>query len=521
MDNSKWDKLRASYDVNCQKIITTASVDKSESHEQRVKRMSLLEKDYIKWFEYYFPRYAKVKCAWFHKKMSKIIIANKKIKFFGEVYRSGAKSVHGCLGIPMFLYLVKKDISFMVLFGETKPKAAKLLSDIQAELQFNNRIKNDYGLKFKQGDWADGDFFTTDAVRFMSLGFDQSARGLREGSERPDYIVIDDVDSKTHVNNDRIMSDSVDKILEEIVGCFDASDDSTERFVYTNNNFHKNSITNRLKAEFEKSIKIDLQNDEATQYYILSVPAVKDIIDFIPNWPEKTSSEYWKRKYQKRPRAFLREFMNIHVQEGKIFKAENMQHKQMLPLKEYDALIFIGDLSYKDKGDYKGMFLIGKINRELHIIHSFLRQTNRPEVARYVYDVYERRKLSSKNIRYVIDGLFAQDEFISDFDREGDERGYWIPVLADKKSNGNKYDHIESVEGHFLRRWVWWNIEEKDYPDQVEAIDQFLAFEKGSRSNDDGPDAIAKGFKELEIATFTEKFEPAFSKRNASSKNRY
>ena len=82
----------------------------------------------------------------------------------------------------------------MLLVGETDPKAKKLLSSIQAQLQFNNRIKNDYGDKFSAGNWADGDFATTDGVRFSAVG--DNPRGAREEANRPDYIVVDDVDSK-------------------------------------------------------------------------------------------------------------------------------------------------------------------------------------------------------------------------------------------------------------------------------------------------------------------------------------
>ncbi len=517
MDN-KWLKLIADYDIHCTHVAKSAVVDMQESADEKRKRIIKLEKKYIAWFEYYFSHYAKSKCADFHEELANAIINNKKIRCLAEIYRSGAKSVHVTMGIPLYLYLVKKDLFFLLLIGETDIKAKQLLSDTQAELEYNPRLLSDYGRKMQKGDWADGNFYTSDGVRFMSLGFGSSPRGLREGHRRPDYIVPDDVDTKKHVNSDRIMSESIDYLLEEAIGCFDSSDDATERFVYSNNNFHKNSITNRLKTEFTKYIQQDKEDKVKTNYYILSVPAVKNLVTFEPTWPAKTSADYWRKKYLKRPRSFMREYMHMHVQEGKIFKAEYMQHKKMLPLEEYDALIYVGDLSYKDKGDYKALFLIGRKGKEYHIIHSFCRQTSRQQAAKYTYNLYEKQRLKQFNIRYLIDGLFAQDEFIGDFDREGEERGYYIPVIANKTKYGNKYDHIESIEGIFQRLWVWWNIEEQNTLDQAEAIDQFLAFEKGSQANDDAPDAAGVGFKELEQATFVAKFEPRHVKRNFKNK---
>lgn len=512
MDN-KWLKIIADYDLHCLAITKATSTNNKETPQEKTKRIVKSEKSYIQWFEDYFPHYAKVKCARYHRRLAERIIKNKKIKMLAEIFRSGGKSVHVNMGIPLYLYLAKSELLFMLLIGETETKAKQLLSDIQAELMYNQRLINDYGCKYKKGDWAEGNFYTSDGVRFMSLGFGQSPRGLREGHQRPDYITCDDVDTRKHVNNDRIMSDSVDYIIEEVFGVFDASDNSSERFIYSNNNFHKNSITNRLKHEFKQFILKDEAEGINTDYEILTVTAVVDLINFEPTWSEKTTAQYWRIKYQKRPRSFMREYMHMHVQEGKIFKHEYMQWKTMLPLQHYDALIFIGDLSYKDKGDFKGQFLIGKKGKEYHIIHSFLRQTSRRAAAIWMYDKYEAKKMADHNIKYQIDGLFAQDEFISDYDREGDERGYYIPVIASKKQYGNKYDHIESAEGVFQRLWVFWNIDEKNSIDQTEAIDQFMAFEKGSQAHDDGPDAIVVGFKELDKASHIEKFQPRFTKR--------
>ena len=51
------------------------------------------------------------------------------------------------------------------------------------------------------------------------------------------------------------MRESVDFITEDIWGTFDADENAIERFIYANNNFHKNSITNRLKLYFKAVIE--------------------------------------------------------------------------------------------------------------------------------------------------------------------------------------------------------------------------------------------------------------------------
>jgi len=520
-DNRKYLKLLQDYDQHCLRVAQATSINIHETAKQKADRIKQLEKDYVTWFEYYFPNYAKKKSAWFHKKLAQIVIDNKRLRLLAEMFRSAGKSVHIDMGIPLYLYLAMGELKFMLLIGETEPKANKLLSGIQAQLQFNNRIKNDYGDKFSAGNWADGDFTTTDGTRFMSLGFGQNPRGAREQADRPDYIVVDDVDSKKHVNNDKMMREAVDFITEDVWGCFDSDEDSTERFVYANNNFNKNSITNRLKLYFKEVVanadKYDDDIDEDfadTHFEVLTVCAVKDTKDFVPEWPEKTSALYWLKKFRKMPyRSFMREYMHVHIEDGAIFKYEDIQKKPGSPLNDYEALCFYGDLSYKANADYKALVLVGKKGKEFHILLVYLQQKSRAHAATWLYDMYEQYRLKYHNIRYFIEGLFAMDEFVSDFDEEGEKRGYYIPVVADKRSKADKYDRIESLSGHFERKCVFFNADDLPDNDVQILIDQFLAFEKGSQAHDDGPDATHGAFAWVNNTTHKKTNHYAFGER--------
>ena len=523
--NNKNNKLIEYFDNLIRRIKKSASVDINETPADKKARKTRLEKDYITWFEYYFPNYAKSPSAPFHRKLANAIITNRTIKALAMIYRSGAKSVLVDLGVPLYLYLVNDDMKFMLLIGQTEPKAFKLLAAIQAQLQYNDRIINDYGVKFQAGDWSNGNFATVDGVRFQALGFGSSPRGAREDDVRPDYIVVDDVDNKRHINNDELMNAGVEYVTEDVWGCFDAADGATERFVFANNNFHKNSITNRLKDYFQTQIDRAKLENEPCDYHVQRVDAVKNTTDFTPNWPGKTSADYWRKKFNSTPyRSFMREYMNTHIADGAVFKADNIVYGQMHPLDKYDALTFYGDLSYKDAGDYKSMILVGKIGREFHVIHTYLSRGSRAKCATWLYDTYEKMKLERFNIRYLIEGLFAMDSFVNDFDIEGDARGYYIPVVADKRSKANKYDRIESLTGHFERMCVIFNEKERIHPYLVTLIDQILAFAKGSKANDDGPDALHGAMSDLNRATFVEKFEPQITPRSeviSRSKNRF
>ena len=145
-------------------------------------------------------------------------------------------------------------------------------------------------------------------------------------------------------------------------------------------------------------------------------------------------------------------------------------------------------------------------------------------LAEWLYDIYEDKRLSRYNIKYLIEGLFAMDEFVNDFDNEGDRRGYYIPVVADSRGKANKFDRIESMSGYFERHNVIFNEAERDLPDQITLRDQLTAFEKGSKANDDGPDALQSAIRELFTITRVDRFPietVSRSEMRSSSKNRF
>lgn len=496
MDN--WTKILQDYEQHCRNIAKASLIDINETADAKHKRIKYLEADYIRWFEYYFPGYAKVACAPFHRKAANAIINNTVSKTLLELFRGAGKSVHICLGIPLYL-MAKGELKFMLLIGQNEIKAKKLLSDIQAQLKFNHRILNDYGKQFNYGDWSDGNFSTATGIRFQCLGFGQDPRGLREGENRPDYIVCDDLDVRKRCNNDKLMREAMEYITSTLWGCFDKG---VERFVLANNRIHKKGILARL-VELAKQSRLQAKAlGIKSEYFHIKANALD--ANGEPTWTAKYTVEYWAQKKAGMPgRSWQREYMNNPVEDGTVFSADDILHKKMLQLRQYDSLIFYADLSYKDKGDFKAAGIIGKKGREFHAIYLFCRRCSRAVVAQWLYDLYQDKNLHKYSIRYMIEGLFAQDEFVNDFDMVGEDRGFYVPVVPDKEPKGNKFDRVESMAGYFERHNFYFNVDEQDSPDQIEIIDQILAFEKGSGSNDDGPDMLQSAITKLNKRTAT------------------
>ncbi len=506
MSNLSYDKMIRDYEKHCLYIANVANCEIHESVEEKDKRIKETEKDYGKWFSYYFTQYAKVTCAWFHIAFAKLIIKYKVIFILLEWYRSAAKSVHADMGVPLFLYLAKNEMNFMLLLGETDIKAKKLLSGIQAQLQYNKRLINDYGSKFQNGDWANGDFTTVDGVKFMAIGFGVSPRGAREGANRPDYIVVDDVDTKKHVNNDRLMREAVEYINEDVFGCFDSNDNATMRFVFANNNFHKNSITNRLKTLYTTFIKKAKEEKKTTPYHILTVNAVKDLTSFEPNWKEKTSADYWKNKYKNTPlHSFMREFMNKHVEVGKIFKPEWVTYKQALPYDQYKILLGHADLSYTSTGNSKSQVLLGATDYEIHLLEVFCRTSNMTEAMDFYFNLVKKLNKQKLSALFFYDATAAQGEIYDGIYQIEAARHKCYSFPMPEHQTANKEMKIEAVlTGLFFNRRLIIAEHLKGTPDLENGLNQLFGFEKGSGLDDDFPDNLASACNLIQTNIFPE-----------------
>jgi hypothetical protein len=510
--DKKWEKLIKNYELHCKRIEKCTSVDITETPEQKTARIKRLEKSYPDWFEYYFKNYAKYKCAWYHKKAAKTMIGERVIYLIFEAFRGAAKSAHACVGIPLYLMLVKNDLKFMMLVGLNERKAKRLLNRIQAQLKFNQRIISDYGMLFKHGDWADGDFLTTTFVRFLALGLGQDPRGESQDENRPDLIVCSDIDNKKRSKNPTIIRERVEYITDDLWQAFEGGPNAKRRFILDNSRVHKNSILANLAKIFQNKVEAAKREEKPARHIHIRVPRVNEKGE--PNWPEReTIADIEAEKAETTSRTWAGEQMLNPIEDGKVFKRSDLGYKKILALEDYEALAIYGDLSYKNAGDFKAMKFWGKIGREYHLIDCFVRQASRREAAIWLYDLYEdlKNRTNRLNITCKFEGLFAQDEFVNEFDEEGEQRKWWIDIVPDKRPKEAKYDRIESTSGKYERHRVFYNIDKKDSPDFIESEDQLFAFEKGSGAPDDSPDADHGAFDLLDREAFVDSFEPRIS----------
>lgn len=470
-----------------------------ETPEQQQARIAHLlnPKNYNEFFCYYFGgsskyRLADSPCASFHVAMTVELCQNPVITQFREIFRGGAKSIHTNTG-NTFLLNKLHELKFGVIVGSNEDRAILLLSELQLHLEYNERILKDFGEQLSYGYWNKGEFETTDGAYFMALGIDQPFRGLRRYGNRVDFASVDDVEDRQVANNPRRVQQRGEKILSDLGEAFGKD---RKRLVVANNYITHTGILNYLHQKigdnaYTKIWRINFLDKQGK-----------------PTWHERYSQAEALQKQQSTDYyTWQRELMNNPIEEGKLFKQEWIQYSKIPSLADMDNLVVYGDLSYKETGDYKAMVLLGKKGRNFYLIDCFVAQTTRQECATWLYDVYEELHLEDFSVNYLIEGLFAQDEFVNDFDMEGDMRGYYIPMLADKKNKENKYMRIESMLGFWQRGNIFINEKIKTNTHLKNFLNQLLAFEKGSTAHDDAPDAFQSALAELNRISFADNWE--------------
>lgn len=505
-------EVRRSYEEwkeHCKRVQSLTGISVcAETPVKRNRRIKKYLDDYPAFCEYYFPHYLTLRDkvtgeplriihnAPFHNAAAVRVRNTPDLKAVFKWPRGHAKSTHFDIFIPLFLMFQSgRPISFMVIVGKSEDNAQRLLSDIQAELEFNQRIIADFGEQKNIGNWQEGEFTSQNGVKFLACGRGQSPRGLRDRESRPDYIVIDDLDDDELCRNEKRVKDMTAWVKEALFGALDVG---RGRFIMVGNLISKTSV---------------LANIAATKgVYVSEIKAV-----------DKDGNPVWKEKWTKEEaqayadfvgyRAWEKEMMHNPINDGSIFRAEWIRYKKMLPLDRYDALVCYTDPSFKatTANDYKASRLWGKAGRELHLIDCYVRQDTIGGMVRWLYNLYESLP-ENVSVRFLMEANFMQDIILDEFAREGDLRGYQLPLMPDRRKKPEKIARIEAISPLWERGLVFYNEKLRGTHDMNTGIEQTLALEHGSRIHDDAPDADEGAIWYLQRYTRNNTFQPRFGR---------
>ncbi len=467
------------------KSVTAATKDVSFAESDTKTRIEKARNNYAFFVKTYFPHLAKSDCGKFQTDAAKYLKNNPRARAVFEWARGHAKSSHLSLMIPLWLK-IQGDAAYnaagndktgepliMVLVSKSNDAAKRLLSDIQAELEANELYIHDFGKQKTNGLWTDGEFVTEDGSMFVALGRGQSPRGIKKKGIRVNYISIDDIDDDEMVRNPRRVDETVKWCMSALLGTMAMG---RGRFVLVGNRIGQKSVLSEIA--------------ERPHFYHTVVNALDKKGE--PTWKENyTKAEIQSLREEMGELLFQKEYMNNPVIEGAVFEKKYIKYGKILKIKDYRAVVCYTDPSFKDtsKNDYKATMLVGLTKEgEYHIIKAFADQTKVSNMVEWHYDI--QALIGEGSCRYYMEANFIQDSLLDEFKEEGEKRGLQIPVLGDRRKKPDKFARIEALQPLFERGLITFNEKEKESQGMQVLVNQLLGFQRGSRINDDAPDAL-------------------------------
>jgi len=426
--------------------------------------------DFKDFVEKYFSHHTKdefgkqIPLAQFHKDLVRKISNNTTYEAVVQIARNHAKTTIFSLFLPIYLML-KGETHFVLLVAASKDLAVKQIINIQAELETNIKLINDFGEFVKLGNWSKGNFIVERyETAFYCVGKGQSTRGLKYKHYRPDLVILDDIDTDKDVLNKNTINKQTNWVLQSV---FPAMSIKKYRFVVLGNRFSIDMVLTRLMEEIDG-------------VEVLKVNAFDNNGEV--SWKERFSpNDLLNIKSKIGSIRFEREYMNNPIIEGSVFKTEWLEFYRKGG-HNFDYVVSYVDPSFKKDADFKAIVTVGYSNGKYYVIDMFERKTTMTVVFNYLYD------MDYKNHRIYIEANFAQDLHKDTYNDVYKKRGIPLPIVWDKSKKDNKIARIENMAIFFEQGLISFAENIKDKPDFKQFYYEYVTFP--SAKNDDGIDAL-------------------------------
>ena len=390
----------------------------------------------------YLHEYIKYPSASFHSEMIEFTERTDEKLFAVVSFRGSAKSTIFSLSYPIWAILGKQQKKFVLIISRTQVQARQLLHNIKVELERNDLLKQDLGpFEEPQDEWRAASIVIPKYdARIMVLSADQSMRGLRHKSHRPDLIICDDIEDIASTKT----QDNRDKTFNWFTGEIIPAGDLHTKIILIGNLVHDDSLMVRLREKIE--------NNEVSGVF-KAYPLINSHGECL--WPEKFPDEASLevlRKEVMSKQAWEREYLlKIIPDDEQIIDPLWIRTYHEIPADMKRLGVFVGvDLAISEKttADYTAMVpvLACSRNSELYlyvlpeIVHARMSFPKTCEQIQYL-DL----KLNSKykmNPEFIIENVAYQDAVVQHFDKTsidvegvrplGDKRVFFPHEASDK-----------------------------------------------------------------------------------------
>ncbi|WP_249669577.1 phage terminase large subunit [Bacillus altitudinis] len=469
----------------------------------------------------------------FHRKLSSILDSvsnrNKTARIAWAASRGHAKSAYLSNAFPVHEIVYKKRRMILII-SETNAGSIKFIKWVAGQLKYNQKLREDFGeVLYEQKTRNEKDsetaFITTTGIKMEATSLGTQIRGFRNGSQRPDLILLDDLESLDSNNTPELRQKAKDWLNQDLMP---AGDPTKTAFIFMGTLVHFDSLLNYvlnerrdfIKNSFPAIIKPPNRTDlwaEFERIYKEYVPSDKEVEEMMQAESEDTMSTpnaraamrfyeehkaemdegaevLWPgrfpiaalmiEKVNIGTKAFNTEFMNNPIDEdSQIFKPESFSYWTDFRLNHKEFYIYMGiDFAMgKEKGDFSAIATIAKHKKTGKI---------------YVIDAYGERLHPDKFLEVIVEKVMeyqpdriaaesqnAQEWFVDAIKRELALKGYPSTTRVSKiNQRSRKALRIEALMPQIEKGEI------EFHRSQTLLLEQFERY--GSNWHDDLPDAL-------------------------------
>ncbi|MBN2536392.1 MAG: hypothetical protein JXB88_26145 [Spirochaetales bacterium] len=424
----------------------------------------------------YFPDYVPCEFARFHADWEKIKDIENELVLL-SAFRGSGKSTFFTLIDPIHRICYGKR-RFMLFSSYNEDKSAVFTGRILLELLYNQRLQNDFGLFFPANRNPGIKRFTvhipesggkTVGIRAVSIG--QDPRGFVHGPNRPDYVRMDDIQSRKRAKSRKFIREAIEWITQDLVPAL--AENFSAIIVATPLN------TRCVASTLEKG------TDDIKAVKTFKFPAEKH---GKPAWSAAFPVKRLKRiKRVIGSLAYNQEYLLIPTPlDERIFSEESIRWFHPLELTG-TRLSFVfswtdPSVKHEEKHCYKATVCAGIDNNGIvHVLKARIRKESVSRMVDGMYLIYNECNPS---------WMFYEDNggqgLLSEiFDAKAEKEGYHLPHRG-QSNLLHKDTRIEStlsapIENGIIRF-------NRHDPDQKLLVEQLLQFPDGDFK--DGPDAL-------------------------------
>ncbi len=214
-----------------------------------VFRKNIVKRSHFYFFNTFFPHYMEYPCSWFQKEMFTITEDPTRKVIIIMAFRGSGKSTIMNLSFSLWSIFGIHQKKFVLLVSRTKKQSRVHFDNIKNEMIYNDLLRNDLGpFQIDSEDWGLNSLILKKfGAKVMTIGINESLRGLRYGNHRPDLIIFDDIEDTTCIDNAKERKKIFDWVDSE---AFTVGNKDTT-MVFLGNLLSEDSILITLKRKIE------------------------------------------------------------------------------------------------------------------------------------------------------------------------------------------------------------------------------------------------------------------------------